>query len=77
MKLGFIPLLSEGNIFINKDRSIIICLYVDNIVIICPRIDNFNKFMLELKTSFNLKELGPINTYLGIKSIYNLKQKIM
>jgi hypothetical protein len=48
-KLGFINLISETNIFINKELNIIISLYMDDLAIIGPNITDIKSFIKSLK----------------------------
>ena len=73
-KLSFINLISETGIFINKELNIIISLYVDDLAIIGPNITDIKSFIKELKTYFNLKDLGPIKDYLGVEIDYDLNK---
>jgi hypothetical protein len=73
-KLGFINLISENSIFINRELSIIISLYVDDLAIIGPNIDTIKSFIKELKKYFKLKDLGLIKDYLGVEIDYDLSK---
>ena len=73
-KLGFINLISETSIFINKELNIIISLYVDDLAIIGPNINDIKSFIIELKKYFKLKDLGPIKDYLGVEINYDLNK---
>jgi len=70
-------LKQEPCIFINKTKDLIICVYVDDIVIISPDINLINSFIAKIKEYFNIKELGLIKDYLGIDIDYNLDKSIM
>jgi len=76
-KLGFTPLKSEPCIFINKSLNIIICLYVDDLAIVCPNIAIINTFINNIKEYFDIKVLGPIKDYLGIEIDYDLEAGTM
>ena len=70
IKLGFKVLNIDSNIFINKELDIIICLYIDDLVIIGPKLNTIKAFIKNLKQFFKLKELGLIKDYLEIKVEY-------
>ena len=70
IKLGFKVLNIDSNIFINKELNIIICLYIDDLAIIGPKLDIIKAFIKNLKQFFKLKELGLIKDYLRIKIEY-------
>jgi hypothetical protein len=76
-KLSFISLKLEPCIFINKSLNIIICLYIDDLVIVCPSLSTINTFISNIKEYFGIKVLGPIKDYLGIEIDYNLKKSTM
>jgi hypothetical protein len=76
-KLGFINLISESSIFINKELNIIISLYVDDLAIIGPNLDTIKSFITELKKYFKLKDLGLIKDYLGVQIDYDLNKGIL
>ena len=73
-KLGFISLITENSIFINKELNIIISLYVDDLAIIGPNLNTIKSFIKELKKYFKLKDLGFIKDYLDIEIDYNLNK---
>ncbi|KAJ8068192.1 hypothetical protein OCU04_003762 [Sclerotinia nivalis] len=66
-KLDFNNLITEECIFINKNKNIILSIYVDDIAIIAPNQEIINEFISNLKKHFDLKDLGPIKDYLGIQ----------
>lgn len=76
-KFGFKPILSESYVLINKELQIIIYIYVDDLAIISPNIDNIKSFISNLKRYFKLKDLGPITDYLGINIDYDINKGIM
>ena len=68
---------TESCILINKAQQLIVSIYVDDLVIIGPNVDNIKSFILELKKFFKLKDLGLIKDYLGINIEYNLDKGYM
>jgi hypothetical protein len=76
-KLGFITLISENSIFINKELKIIISLYVDDLAIIGPKLETIKSFIKELKKYFKLKDLGLIKDYLGVEIDYDYNKGIL
>jgi Reverse transcriptase (RNA-dependent DNA polymerase) len=69
-KLNFESLLAERNIFINRSTSIILYVYVDDITVIGPSQEAINSIINSIKNYFNIKELGLIKDYLGVKINY-------
>jgi len=76
-KLGFITLISENSIFINKELKIIISLYIDDLAIIGPKLETIKSFIKELKKYFKLKDLGLIKDYLGVEIDYDYNKGIL
>ena len=52
-------------------ESVILCLYVDNILIFGTNIDVINEVKSYLSKSFDMKDLGEANVILNIKLIKN------
>ena len=77
IKLNFKALNTDSNIFINKELGIIICLYVDDLAIIGPKLDTIKAFVKDLRQFFKLKELGLIKDYLGIEINYDLEKQTL
>ena len=67
IKLNFEVLSTENCIFINRDLNIIITIYVDDLAIIGPNLDSINNCIKDIHKHFNIKLLGPIKDYLGVK----------
>jgi len=74
-KLKFKLLLSKNTIFYNKELNIIICLYIDDLVIIGPNRETITSFIKTLKGYFDLKDLGLIKDYLGVEVDYNPRKR--
>jgi len=65
-KLGLVPIFSNPSIFVNKDRSLIIGLYIDDIIIIGPLFSVINIFKEEFGKLYSIKDLGEIHQCLGL-----------
>ncbi|GJZ29427.1 retrovirus-related pol polyprotein from transposon TNT 1-94 [Tanacetum coccineum] len=50
-----------------KDYTVVICLYVDDILIISTTIDGISETKSYLSLNFKMKDLGEVDTILGIK----------
>ena len=74
-KLNFKLLLFENTIFYNKELNIIICFYIDDLVIIGYNKETINSFIKTLKGYFDLKDLGLIKDYLGVEIDYNPRKR--
>jgi len=66
-KLGFKPCYSEPSIFVTTDRSIIIGLYVDDMVIISADAQAIERIVQGIKALWAIKDLGPVNQILGLQ----------
>jgi hypothetical protein len=60
-------LITKEYIFINKDKNIILYIYINDIAIISPDKNNIKEFINNIKSHLDLKDLGPIKDYLGIQ----------
>jgi Reverse transcriptase (RNA-dependent DNA polymerase) len=63
----FMQLDSDYCIYQNKAKNTFLLVYVDDIAIIGPDIDYINLTIKKLSNKFELKNLGPIKTYLGVE----------
>jgi hypothetical protein len=75
-------LITEEYIFINKNKNIILYIYIDNIAIISLDKNNIKEFINNIKSYLDLKDLEPIKDYLDIqidklKIILNYIKKII
>jgi hypothetical protein len=70
-KAGFEPLASEACVFVNKDKSIWIILYVDDMAITAKMKDLINFVVSQLGSVFTLTPLGEVKTFLGMQIIQN------
>ncbi|GJT21804.1 retrovirus-related pol polyprotein from transposon TNT 1-94 [Tanacetum coccineum] len=50
-----------------KDYTVVICLYVDDMLIISTTIDGISETKSYLSSNFKMKDLGEVDTILGIK----------
>lgn len=46
---------------------VIVCLYVDNLIITCDDIDEFHSIHRQLSIRFEMKELSELRYFLGIE----------
>ena len=61
--------LKQMNIYYKTfdDAYVIICLYVDDLLIFSPNMDIINVAKMLLKNNFDIKDLGEANVILGMK----------
>jgi hypothetical protein len=70
LALGFHGSLSDASLFIYKSTTftMYILIYVDDILITCSRPFEIPKLLANWDTDFTLKDLGPLNFFLGVIS---------
>ncbi|GJX16570.1 putative RNA-directed DNA polymerase [Tanacetum coccineum] len=68
---GFTQSVNDHSLFTltKKDKFIALLVYVDDIVITSNCVDEINEFKIYLKSKFNIKDLGSLKYFLGIKVI--------
>ena len=66
--LGFIPIILEQGVFINKDYNIFIIVYVDDILAIGLNLNMINLVKSNLaKLDLDLEDLGDVSYFLGME----------
>lgn len=66
-KLGLTPSFSDPSVFINKDRTLIIGLYVDDMLILGRSLGAVSEFKEEFSKMYKIKDLGEVRTFLGLE----------
>lgn len=77
IKLGFMRLKSDSCIFKHQNKQLFITVYVDDLAICGPNINDINDIKTELANIFDIKDLGPIKSYLGIQIERNMQKRTM
>ncbi len=67
--LGFKSLESDVCLFRHKELSILVILYIDDLLIATPHVNLIDRIHDSLKYSFDLKELGEVKRFLGFDII--------
>ena len=79
VKHGFLPLNTNSSIFIKRQDAVVIIIvtYVDDLLITgqCPKLINATKKLLSKE--FDMKDLGPIDVFLGMKIIRDRDKRTM
>ena len=57
---------ADESIFISADRSIILAIYVDDILILAPTNRQIDNTASHLQSFFTLRALGPVKCFLGM-----------
>ena len=65
--IGLYPLKTDQSIYANKDRTIILIAYIDDIIVLSPEIDKIKGLFQQLAKSIEIKDLGDIDEFLGIQ----------
>jgi hypothetical protein len=54
-------------VFINRDKSLIISLYVDDMIILGRSLDKVNLLKKRFRKLYKLKDMREISTFLGLE----------
>lgn len=57
-----------------KNSSVIVCLYVDDLLILGPNLDVINTTKKLLNSKFDMKDMGRADVILGIRILKNEKK---
>jgi len=71
LSLGFIQLKSDNAVFINYKQRLVLCTYVDDMLILGPNSDQIRQFKSEFAKQFEIKDLGDANYFLGVRIVRN------
>jgi hypothetical protein len=69
IQLGFVSSRSDTSLFISRSTEylILVLIYVDDIIITCSSHAVIQSLLRELHNDFAVKDLGPLNYFLGIQ----------
>jgi len=69
IQLGFVSSRSDTSLFISRstDYLMLVLIYIDDIIIICSSHAAIQSLLRELHNDFAVKDLGPLNYFLGIQ----------
>ncbi len=76
-KYGFEAFISDICCFIDRDKGIFLCLYVDDIMIAAPTKALIAQTKKELAGVFEMKELGELRRYLGCRIDRNREERLI
>ena len=74
---GLLATISDHSVWINADRSLILALYVDDIVLFARDMQALRQIKGVLSKTFNMKDLGPVTTILGIRVRRDRAQRML
>ena len=66
LSIGLRPTASDPSVFANEDRSLILGLYVDDMMIISKDIDLIKKTISLIKKLWDIKDIGNVEEILGL-----------
>ena len=68
-ELGFLPSKSDYSLFILRTPHLtcFVLIYVDDIIVTCSNSSAITSFISQLGTEFAVKDLGPLNFFLGVE----------
>ena len=64
--MGYRRVDEDHSVYIHQPNGIIIAIYVDDLLLIGPSLSDISLLKIELSHRFQIKDLGPINFYLGM-----------
>ena len=62
-------------VFYNKTTKTFIIIYIDNCLIISPKLDYINQLKVKLNKVYAIEDLGPAFLFLGVQIIRDRKNK--
>ena len=69
--LSFVESNGDPCVFVLYDDLCFLCIYVDDLIIVSPSDEIVIDIKKELKSKFNMKDLGTLNYFLGVKVVRN------
>jgi hypothetical protein len=72
---GLYPLKTDQSIYLNKTGDLILMAYVDDLIVLSPKNDKIKSLYNQLAQSIELKDLGNIDEFLGIKIQRNREKR--
>uniref|UniRef100_A0A2N9HHN1 Reverse transcriptase Ty1/copia-type domain-containing protein n=1 Tax=Fagus sylvatica TaxID=28930 RepID=A0A2N9HHN1_FAGSY len=71
LQLGFHGCKSDTSLFIYRTKAdtIFFLIYVDDIIVTGPNSSSINSLISQLQQDFAVKDLGPLNFFLGVEAI--------
>lgn len=78
-KLGFVASSHDSCLYVNNraSDSIHLLVFVDDLLICSKNLNLIKRVKLELSRKFIVKDLGEIESYIGIRVVYNREQNQM
>ena len=73
--IGFEPFSSDLCLFKHSKHEIYIILYVDDLLISAPSVDDINRIRDKLRHKYKLKKMGEVKRFLGFDVVRDRKAK--
>jgi hypothetical protein len=73
--LGFERSFADYSLYIDDQQSLLIAVYVDDLVISAPDISRLEELKQQLKEKFDMKDLGELEFFLGIAVMRDRRQR--
>ena len=77
IQIGFIRLDPDNGVFYHTKITVIIAVYVDDLLLFGPSRNDVDSIKSKLSARFSMSDLGPCHFYLGIEIIRNRKRRII
>jgi hypothetical protein len=74
---GLRSLLVDHRVFTNKDRTLVVALYVDDLLLFSKTLGEIEPLKRALSSAFEMKDLGEAKYVLGINIIRNRAKKTL
>lgn len=75
--IGFHPIVSDSCVFRNPQTSVMIALYVDDLLIFSKKKESITEVKKLLRKEFSMKDLGPVDYILGMRVIRDREQRTL
>ena len=69
--LGFVESNGDPCVFVRNDDLCFLGIYVDDLIIVSPSDEIVIDIKKEIRSKFNMKDLGTLNYFLGVKDVRN------
>jgi len=76
-EIGFQRLDPDNGVFIHTKITVIIAVYVDDLLLFGPKRIEIDSIKTRLNNRFNMSDLGPCHFYLGIEIIRDRPKRII
>jgi hypothetical protein len=76
-KLGFHPLYSDPSVFRNPESGVLIGLYVDDMLILGPVLQEVQEVIKGISSLWQIKDLGDVGTILGLEVARNRETRTL